>query len=253
MNFLKVDNANNNTAVEFLFNPLQGFETALLNSKRNECLESDESSLTEKEERSVFSSSTTATSSSDSSLSLEESIKVQTRRRRVQFDDCDVVIKIPHFRDYSDEERDQIWIAPDALDESIERCTIEFAYEGHNWRNAIEESQFYRCGNGKLFHPAIVQHVLEKEKARMRREAHERALHSAEDFLRNKRKQRKADTEIRPETVTSAPVVSSVPQKRRRSSRRQIRSKKVKQQQQLMVAALQRSRQSASLTRCADM
>ena len=84
--------------------------------------------------------------------------------RKVQFTSKVRVKRIPHRFSYSDEDRLSMWLPKKELKQMIMRNHAEFAFEGHDWQNAPEETNgFGRLRNGELVHPFYSQQEEEEE------------------------------------------------------------------------------------------
>lgn len=77
---------------------------------------------------------------------------------RVNFSETVQVATIPSHVDYSDRMRRLLWSGSDEIHALAEKNITEFAYEDYNWREALEESDFYvDAWNGSLIHPCHVE------------------------------------------------------------------------------------------------
>ncbi len=71
------------------------------------------------------------------------------------------VVPIPSRLDYSNRIRESMWTTSSELATNATRNTIEFASEGWNWRNVIEdENMLVHQGNGELIHPIHIHNAL---------------------------------------------------------------------------------------------
>jgi hypothetical protein len=70
----------------------------------------------------------------------------------VQFATLAEAIEIPHFSQYSREQKDQMWNDRQAIRLLAKKNTVEYEWEGWDWKTAVEEDQFIRLG-GHLVHP----------------------------------------------------------------------------------------------------
>ena len=84
----------------------------------------------------------------------------KSRPRRpvcVRFDPSVTVVPIPSHRSFDRRMRSWLHATKDEMSSNIARNTLEFTYEGWDWRNAIEEVDMYvRKASGELVHPAHV-------------------------------------------------------------------------------------------------
>lgn len=85
----------------------------------------------------------------------------QNQKKRVSVNKVVTVVPIPSRTEYSFETRQQIWSTSAELYANAARNTVEFASEGWNWRNVLEEDQMLvHKNNGEFIHPIHVQNVL---------------------------------------------------------------------------------------------
>ena len=75
----------------------------------------------------------------------------------VLFDPSVTIVPIPSRRSYDRRTRSRLHATKDEMISDIARNTLELAYEGWDWRNAIEEIDMYvHKASGELVHPAHV-------------------------------------------------------------------------------------------------
>ena len=75
----------------------------------------------------------------------------------VRFDPLVTVVPIPSHRSFDRRMRSWLHATKDEMSSNIARNTLEFTYEGWDWRNAIEEVDMYVSkASGELVHPAHV-------------------------------------------------------------------------------------------------
>jgi hypothetical protein len=85
----------------------------------------------------------------------------QKQKKRVSVNKVVTVVPIPSRTEYSFETRQKIWSTSAELYANAARNTVEFASEGWNWRNVLEEDQMLvHKNNGEFIHPIHVQNVL---------------------------------------------------------------------------------------------
>jgi hypothetical protein len=71
------------------------------------------------------------------------------------------VCPIPRRNEYSNRIREHLWNSPDEMMRNAERNAIEFAAEGFDWKNAMEDDQMYRCiATNEKIHPIHVERQL---------------------------------------------------------------------------------------------
>lgn len=81
-------------------------------------------------------------------------------RRRVSFNKKVSVVEIPSHRDYDDESHSSTWLSCGDIQSNAERNLREFAAEGWDWKNVVEETSMYRLTNGQLVHPATYYNLI---------------------------------------------------------------------------------------------
>lgn len=68
------------------------------------------------------------------------------------------VVEIPSHRAYTNEEKLHIWTSLRTLKANAYRNTVEFAYEGKDYKSVLEEDRFLVDKSGKTHHPAWVRY-----------------------------------------------------------------------------------------------
>mmetsp|Transcript_9334 Transcript_9334/g.13604 ORF Transcript_9334/g.13604 Transcript_9334/m.13604 type:complete len:261 (+) Transcript_9334:417-1199(+) len=82
------------------------------------------------------------------------------RKSMVTFQCTQSVIPIPELSEYSEGERMRVWGDPDEVYSNKERNKIEFAAEGWNWRNVIEEDEMImNPKTGDKIHPVHLRDI----------------------------------------------------------------------------------------------
>jgi hypothetical protein len=81
----------------------------------------------------------------------EEEETTRTKSRSVSFDDSVSVHPIPMRKEYSNRIRKELWGDRNEALYSINRNTLEFAFENWDWRQVCED--LVPCQNGELVHP----------------------------------------------------------------------------------------------------
>ncbi|GKZ01474.1 hypothetical protein MPSEU_001098000 [Mayamaea pseudoterrestris] len=77
-----------------------------------------------------------------------------SNKKRIVFSETVKVIPIPMRTEYSTRVKSRLWTNGYDLYENSRRNTIEFAYEGWNWRNVTEDENMHVCvATGELIHP----------------------------------------------------------------------------------------------------
>ena len=99
--------------------------------------------------------------SDDGFPSTTEDVDPNTITRRLTFNEEVSACPIPKREEYSKRIREHLWSSSRELMFNCERNSIEFAAEGWNWRNSLEDDQMYRCvATGELVHPVHVEGLI---------------------------------------------------------------------------------------------
>lgn len=118
-------------------------------SKKTESKNEPEESLS-----SSICSDMTASSASHSAHSCTSS----SGGKRLMFNEEVAVCPIPRRDEYSNRIREHLWNSPDEMMRNAERNALEFAAEGFDWKNAMEDDQMYRCvATNEKIHPIHVE------------------------------------------------------------------------------------------------
>jgi len=106
----------------------------------------------------LSSSLISSTSSSSSSPDKQEEKEHQQRHRNrgVSFDREVIVHPIPSFRAYSDRIRCHLWSSPSEMQENAARNCYEYACEGWDWHNVVEDEMMINY-EGEKIHPSHFQ------------------------------------------------------------------------------------------------
>jgi len=97
----------------------------------------------------------------ESRNTAQSSTRKRSRKRKVNLDSDVCVIPIPMRTEYSDRIKERIWTSASELYQNAVRNTIEFAAEGWNWRNVIEDDNMLLAASGELIHPVHLQNLIE--------------------------------------------------------------------------------------------
>lgn len=82
-------------------------------------------------------------------------------RRSVSLDKSVCVIPIPSREEYSSRVRERLWSSSEELFANAARNSVEFASEGWNWRQAVEdEGMLVHKPTGELIHPIHLHNAL---------------------------------------------------------------------------------------------
>lgn len=81
--------------------------------------------------------------------------------KKLKFNEEVKVCPIPKREEYSKRIKDQLWASPTEMAQMAHRNSIEFAAEGCDWRNCLEDENMYRdVSTNELIHPVhIEQHI----------------------------------------------------------------------------------------------
>ena len=83
------------------------------------------------------------------------------RRSKIHFDDYVTVVPIPSHTKYSDETKRLIWSNSAEISMNAKRNLREFASEGWNWRDVVEEDQmFLDRFSDEFIHPVHLRRIL---------------------------------------------------------------------------------------------
>merc|ERR1712232_1518455 len=75
-------------------------------------------------------------------------------KKSLSFQETVDVVPIPMRTEYSNRVRSRLWSNALEIHENATRNTIEFAAEGWDWRQVLEDEKMYVCvATGELVHP----------------------------------------------------------------------------------------------------
>ena len=78
--------------------------------------------------------------------------------RKLKFNEQVEVCLIPKKEEYSKRIRVHLWNSPEEMAANAHRNTLEFAAEGWDWRNVMEDENMYRClATNELIHPVHIE------------------------------------------------------------------------------------------------
>jgi len=90
----------------------------------------------------------------------DSSAAAKPPRKRCMFNESVEVIPIPMRSEYSHRVRSRLWSGAMEIQEMAARNTVEFASEGWDWRNCIQDESMYICrATGELIHPVHYEQV----------------------------------------------------------------------------------------------
>lgn len=87
--------------------------------------------------------------------------KKRIRKRSVNLHSDVSVIPIPMRHEYSERVKERIWTSASELYQNALRNTVEYASEGWNWRNAVEDDNMITAPSGELIHPVHLRNLLQ--------------------------------------------------------------------------------------------
>lgn len=76
--------------------------------------------------------------------------------RSVSFDDAVTIRSIPARFHYPLKIRQELWRSKEDMIYNVQRNAAEFAAEGWNWQQVLEDHQMFRGNNGELIHPVHI-------------------------------------------------------------------------------------------------
>ncbi len=79
--------------------------------------------------------------------------------RSVSFDDSVSIRLIPSLSHLSMDIRKQIWSSKEEMRFNVQRNAAEFAFEGWNWQQVVEDHDMILGRHGELIHPAHMLHI----------------------------------------------------------------------------------------------
>mmetsp|Transcript_20409 Transcript_20409/g.29092 ORF Transcript_20409/g.29092 Transcript_20409/m.29092 type:complete len:212 (+) Transcript_20409:152-787(+) len=100
------------------------------------------------------SSSPTSTAVDIANVGCPRIKKCRKTKSAISFDEFVSVLHIPHHEAYSDRIRSRVWSDRVEIMSNVRRNTIEFAAEGWDWRNVVEDEMLRHCPTtGERVHP----------------------------------------------------------------------------------------------------
>lgn len=111
-------------------------------------------------------SSSPTTTMMEIETSIEDEDDQQTlllHKPKVRFVEVVKVSAIPNRREYTSQQRYQMWNSSAAIRHMAQKNTIEYNWEGRDWRQAAEEESFFQyCGS--FVHPAHYRSACDHQK-----------------------------------------------------------------------------------------
>lgn len=73
--------------------------------------------------------------------------------KHVSFAKCCTIVEIPHYKEYTDEQREKLWNGRKKIRSMARKNALEYQYDGWNLEAAAEEDQFIMVA-GERVHPS---------------------------------------------------------------------------------------------------
>ena len=126
--------------------------------KRKSSDENDDSSSAHDEKEDSPSLSMSVSSENDANSADALSVTDTGASRKLKFNEQVEVCLIPKKEEYSKRVRVHLWNSPEEMAANAHRNTVEFAAEGWDWRNVMEDENMYRClATNELIHPVHIE------------------------------------------------------------------------------------------------
>lgn len=90
----------------------------------------------------------------------------QVDKRTIRFCPVVSVVKIPNRLDYTESERENLWISEEDQARDKQRNIVEFAYEKGDWHQVVQENDFILV-RGEWIHPVHVGNAFRRLKLRL--------------------------------------------------------------------------------------
>jgi hypothetical protein len=108
--------------------------------------------------QSVVPSSSSPTDTNNNYNTLQPQPIDKRPRKQIQFNDDVSVVPIPMRSEYSERVRARLWSDRFEIHDMASRNALEFAAEGWDWKNVIEDDGMFVCtASGELIHPVHCQ------------------------------------------------------------------------------------------------
>lgn len=96
--------------------------------------------------------------SDDAESTTDSSKGSASPERKLHFNEEVQVCLIPKKEEYSSRIRSHLWTNAEELAINAHRNSVEFASEGWDWRNVMEDENMYRClSTNELIHPVHIE------------------------------------------------------------------------------------------------
>jgi hypothetical protein len=116
---------------------------------------------------SLFAKKANESEPSLASSPTESSAASSISNRRLTFNENVTVCPIPKHQEYSNRIKEHLWNSQEEVMKNAQRNSIEFAAEGWDWRNTLEDENMYRdVSTNEMIHPVHIEQLQQMEQQR---------------------------------------------------------------------------------------